>query len=101
LPASIFRLFDGKTLLRLGGYHQLSLGTKAASSREQQRLSSYTVHGLCGKRGIAEFLKDRQEKKWRCIDRPVDALGLTNESRLSCFPCVLCFSSFFLRNSTL
>ena len=61
---------------------------------------------MCGKRGIGEFLKDQQElqlrcllqqeKKWRCVDRPVDALGLTNESPLSCFPCVLCFSSFYL-----
>jgi hypothetical protein len=62
--------------------------------------------GMCGKRGIGEFWKDQQElqlrcllqpeKKWRCVNRPVDALGLTNESPLSCFPCVLCFSSFYL-----
>ena len=73
---------------------------------KQLRLASCTVHGMCGKRGIGEFLKDQQElqlrcllqqeKKWRCVDRPVDALGLTNESPLSCFPCVLCFSSFYL-----
>jgi hypothetical protein len=73
---------------------------------KQQRLSSCTVHGMYGKRRIGEFLKDQQElqlrcllqkeKKWGCVDRPVDALGLTNESPLSCSPCVLCFSSFYV-----
>ena len=33
----------------------------------------------------------QQEKKRRYVDRPVDALGLTNESPLSCFSCVLFF----------
>jgi hypothetical protein len=65
-----------------------SSGAKAASSREQQRLSSCTVHGMCGKRGIAEFLRtsknsssgvrSSKRRNGAASTSPVDALGFSS-----------------------